>query len=330
MLERPASVRDSPKMPSDALSDILRLTTVESMVTGGFDAGGRWALRFPAPNSIKFFALTKGLCWAQIDGEAPVRFEQGDVGLLTAQRPYTLSSDPSVTPVDAMALFSGRGRSFVTLGDGTGCSYIGGHVLLDPTSGTLLSEALPPWLRVDGATEQAARFRWLLGELVNERTQPLPGGALVATQLAQLLFVQILRAQMEGNGRIPPGWLRALGDPRLAPAVQLMHDEPARAWHLDELARACAMSRSTFAARFTATAGIAPLGYLARWRIHLACKALRDRELSVASVAALVGYSSQGAFSNAFKRMTGYSPSLWRDRHAFFAKNAHLGPLQDQ
>ncbi|MBW9052064.1 AraC family transcriptional regulator [Rhizobium mesosinicum] len=303
-------------MPSDALSEILSLTTVESMVTGGFEAGGPWALRFPAPKSIKFFALTKGFCWAQIDGEAPVRFKQGDVGLLTARRPYTLSSDPSVTPVDAMALFSGRGRSFVILGDGTNCHYVGGHVLLDPTSGPLLSEALPPWLRVDGATEQAARFRWLLGELVNERKQRLPGSALVASQLAQLLFVQILRAQMDSDGRIPPGWLRALGDPRLVPAVQLMHDEPARAWHLDELARACAMSRSTFAARFTATAGIAPLGYLARWRIHLACKALRDQRLPVASVAALAGYSSQGAFSNAFKRMTGVSPSLWRERQA--------------
>ncbi len=248
MLARPVSIRDNPKMPSDALSEILSLSTVESMVTGGFEAGGPWALRFPAPKSIKFFALTKGQCWAQIDGEAPVRFEQGDVGLLTAERPYTLSSDPSVTPVDAMALFSGRGRSFVTLGDGTDCHYVGGHVLLDPTSGTLLSEALPPWLRVDGATEQAARFRWLLGELVNERKQRLPGSALVASQLAQLLFVQILRAQMDSDGRIPPGWLRALGDPRLVPAVQLMHDEPARAWHLDELARACAMSRSTFGA----------------------------------------------------------------------------------
>ncbi len=314
MLERPTSIRDNPKMPSDALSEILSLTTVESMVTGGFEAGGPWALRFPAPKAIKFFALTKGQCWAQIDGEAPTRFEQGDVGLLTAQRPYTLSSDPSVMPVDAMALFSGRGRSFVSLGDGTGCNYVGGHVLLDPTSGPLLSEALPPWLRVDGATEQAARFRWLLGELVNERKQRLPGSALVASQLAQLLFVQILRAQLHGDNRIPPGWLRALGDPRLVPAVQLMHDEPARAWHLDELARACAMSRSTFAARFTATAGIAPLGYLARWRIHLAWKALRDEELPVASVAALTGYSSQGAFSNAFKRMTGLSPSLWRKR----------------
>ncbi|HWJ74806.1 MAG TPA: AraC family transcriptional regulator [Kaistia sp.] len=303
-------------MPSDALSEILRLTTVESMVTGGFDAGGPWALRFPAPKSLKFFALTKGFCWARIDREAPVRFEQGDVGLLTAQRPYTLSSDPSVTPVDAMALFSGRGRSFVTLGDGTEFSYVGGHVLLDPTSGTLLSEALPPWLRIAGVTGQAARFRWLLSELVNEREQRLPGGTLVATQLAQLLFVQILRAEMDGNDRLPPGWLRALGDPRLVPAVQLMHDEPARAWHLDELARACAMSRSTFAARFTAAAGIAPLGYLARWRTHLACKALRDEKLPVASVAALAGYSSQGAFSNAFKRMTGLSPSLWRERHA--------------
>ncbi|MDR9762874.1 cupin domain-containing protein [Rhizobium redzepovicii] len=144
---------------------------------------------------MKFFALTQGACWTQIDGEAPVRFERGDVGLLTAERPYTVSSDPSVAPLDAMALFSGRGRSFVTLGNGTDCSYLGGHVLLDPTSGTLLSEALPPWLRIDGATEQAER--WLLDELVNERAQRLPGNALVASQLAQLLFVQILRAQMK-------------------------------------------------------------------------------------------------------------------------------------
>ncbi|NEK17096.1 helix-turn-helix domain-containing protein [Rhizobium leguminosarum] len=316
MLERLRYIRDSPKMTSDALSEILHLTTVESMVTGGFDAGGQWALRFPAPKSIKFFALTQGACWTQIDGEAPVRFKEGDVGLLTAQRPYTVSSDPSVTPLDAMALFSGRGRSFVTLGDGADCSYLGGHVLLDPTSGTLLSEALPPWLRIDGTTEQAGRFRWLLDELVTERTQRLPGNALVASQLAQLLFVQILRAQMNGNSRIPRGWLRALGDPRLAPAVQLMHEDPARSWHLDELARACAMSRSSFAARFTATAGIGPLGYLARWRIHIACKALRDDDLPVASVAALIGYSSQGAFSNAFKRATGLSPSLWRERQA--------------
>lgn len=141
--------------------------------------GGQWALRFPAPKSIKFFALTQGACWTQIDGEAPVRFERGDVGLLTAERPYTVSSDPSVAPLDAMALFSRRGRSFVTLGNGTDCSYLGGHVLLDPTSGTLLSEALPPWLRIDGATEQAERFRWLLDELVNERAQRLPGNALV-------------------------------------------------------------------------------------------------------------------------------------------------------
>jgi AraC-like DNA-binding protein len=76
------------------------------------------------------------------------------------------------------------------------------------------------------------------------------------------------------------------------------------------------MSRSSFAARFAATAGIGPLGYLARWRIHIACRALRDDDLPVASVAALIGYSSQGAFSNAFKRATGLSPSLWRERKA--------------
>ena len=72
----------------------------------------------------------------------------------------------------------------------------------------------------------------------------------------------------------------------------------------------------TCGATILCAALLPPLGYLARWRIHLACKALRDQRLPVASVAALAGYSSQGAFSNAFKRMTGVSPSLWRERQA--------------
>jgi AraC-like DNA-binding protein len=300
-------------MSADPFSDILKLTKAESLVTGGFTAGGSWAIRFPAPDKIKFFAIVKGHCWVSIDGEAePVHFETGDVGLLAAKRSFVLASDPRLAPVDAMSLFSGAGSTTAKLGDGEDFAHIGGHVLLDPVSGWLLSNILPPWIHVPAASPQATTFRWLLDQLVEEQATGLPGTQLVSAQLAQLLFIQILRAHLKISAPMTAGWLRALADPRIAPALRLMHGDPGRSWHLDELARACAMSRTTFAFHFKSVAGVAPLTYLTQWRMRLAERTLRDEATPVAVVARSLGYTSESAFSNAFKRVTGHSPKSYR------------------
>jgi len=312
MLYSAVYLRDSTIMTADPFSDILKFTNAESLTTGGFSAGGNWAIRFPAPDKIKFFAVVKGMCWVSIDGEeAPIRFENGDVGLLTAKRSFTLASALQIAPVDAMRLFSGAGRSVVKVGSGDDFAQIGGHVLLDQASGNLLSNVLPPWIHVPAASPQATKFRWLLEQLVEEREADLPGAQLVSAQLSQLLFIQILRAHLKTSTPMT-GWLRALSNPRIAPALRLMHGDPARSWHLDELASACSMSRTTFASHFKTSAGVAPLTYLAEWRMRLAERRLRDGNTPVAVVAGSLGYSSESAFSNAFKRMTGHSPSGYR------------------
>jgi AraC-like DNA-binding protein len=113
---------------------------------------------------------------------------------------------------------------------------------------------------------------------------------------------------------MPPGWLRALGDPRVAPALRLMHGDPARAWRLDELAKACAMSRTTFASHFRTAAGAAPLTYLTEWRMRLAERVLREESRPISVVAQTLGYTSESAFSTAFKRVTGCSPKAYRKR----------------
>ncbi|MDQ0393155.1 AraC family transcriptional regulator [Labrys monachus] len=303
-------------MSVDPFSDILRLARAETLVTGGFTAGGPWAIRFPVPKTIKFFAVVKGDCWVTLDGEPPIRFETGDVGLLSAPRAFVLGSEPGVPPVDGMALFSSAGKATVQLGDGSDFTHIGGHVLLDPTSGRLLADVLPPWIHVRAASPQAVTFRWLLDRLAEERTSDLPGTELASAQLAQLLFIQILRAHLAGADVMGASWLRALGDPRIAPAIRLMHDDPARAWHLEDLAAACAMSRTTFAGRFRTVAGVAPLAYLTQWRMRLAEQALRDETgRPVASIARSVGYTSESAFSHAFKRWNRRSPKSYRDGH---------------
>lgn len=301
-------------MSADPFSDILKFTNAESLVTGGFTAGGPWALRFPAPDKIKFFAVVKGHCWVHIDGEAePMRFDSGDVGLLAAKRSFVLSSDLNVAPIEAMSVFSGAGKAVAQLGDGSDFAYIGGHVLLDPASGRLLADVLPPWIHVPAASPQATAFRWLLDQLVEERAGELPGTQLVSAQLAQLLFIQILRAHLKTSAPMPAGWLRALGDSRIAPALRLMHGDPARSWRLDELANACAMSRTTFAFHFRTIAGSAPLTYLTEWRMRLAERALREESTPVATVAQSLGYASESAFSHAFKRVTGNSPKTYRN-----------------
>jgi AraC-like DNA-binding protein len=300
-------------MTTDPFSDILKLTNAETFVSGGFTAGGSWAIRFPSPDKIKFFALVKGNCWLLIDGrQGPARVEEGDVFLLSAQPSFVLASDLAAVPVDASGLFTGTVYRTAKLGDGDDCIQIGGHVRLDPSSGGLLADVLPPLIHVKAASPHATILRWLLDKLVREPAAELPGAALASAQLAQLLFVHILRVHLETSGLLATGWLRAVGDKRLAPALRLIHADPGRSWQLEELAKAAAMSRTTFAHHFKTAAGVPPLTYLTEWRMRLAERALREENTPVSVLAGQLGYTSESAFSNAFKRVTGNAPKHYR------------------
>ncbi len=303
----------SSEIADDPLSDILRLVGAQSVVAGGFSAGGTWSIRFPQPNKIKFFALIKGSCWLRIDGNmAPIRVQEGDVFLLAGEHSFVLASDLDAEPVDALKLFSGNAAKTAKIGDGNDCVQIGGHVRLDPSNGKLLVGVLPPLIHIGADCEQATVLQWLLARLVRELAANRPGRSLASTYLTQLMFVEILRVHLDTGREIPSGWLRAIGDRRLAPALRLMHGEPGRAWRLDELAAASAMSRTAFAVHFKAVAGMAPLTWLTQWRMHMARRALIDEEASIAVLAARLGYASESAFSSAFKRAAGSAPRDYR------------------
>ena len=109
---------------------------------------------------------------------------------------------------------------------------------------------------------------------------------------------------------MPPGVMQASP----VPGCQRSQAEPGEPWALEELARAAAMSRTSFAERFRTMAGMPPLTYLSRWRMLLAQRALRDGDVRVGSLAAELGYASESAFSTAFKREVGESPLRYRYR----------------
>jgi AraC-like DNA-binding protein len=91
-----------------------------------------------------------------------------------------------------------------------------------------------------------------------------------------------------------------------------MHGDVARRWTVERLAEAVGLSRSTFAARFREIVGVPPLHYLLQWRMRLARNALSNNGKTITSVAFSLGYDSESAFSNTFKRVVGHSPSEYR------------------
>jgi AraC-like DNA-binding protein len=95
-----------------------------------------------------------------------------------------------------------------------------------------------------------------------------------------------------------------------------LHRKPARAWTVASLASAVGMSRSPFAARFTALVGDAPLAYLTRWRMHLAAGDVLDGGSTIREIAERVGYEAEASFSKAFKRQFGMSPRAYRNKYA--------------
>ena len=100
-----------------------------------------------------------------------------------------------------------------------------------------------------------------------------PGRSAVAERLVEVIVIAALRKWLlEGNHG--PGWMKGLSDPAVSRALNAMHAEPGRRWHLRDLAMIAGQSRSTFAEHFRQTMNETPFTYLLRWRMHLAVNAV--------------------------------------------------------
>jgi transcriptional regulator GlxA family with amidase domain len=104
-----------------------------------------------------------------------------------------------------------------------------------------------------------------------------------------------------------------------------MHESPDKSWTIAQLAKAAALSRSSFFDRFSRAVGVAPMEYLLSWRMAIAKNLLRQNELGIATIATRVGYRSASAFSVAFTRHVGLPPSQYGQNEADIDSRASHG-----
>jgi AraC-like DNA-binding protein len=311
MVVSPYFFRESTEMVDDLLSEVFDLVEVRGLVSGGFAVQGPWVSSAPI-QGLKFMAMVSGRARLSADGiDGPIELEAGDVAILNDRSWLRLEGGTGDGPPREIV----PDEDFATFGslNNTDDAVVGGHVDLNEAGRALLRQALPAVGHVRSSAAGTANLRGSLHRLFDEVTAQRMGSAFAIRQHGQLLLLEVLRAYVD-QADLPPGQLRLLTDERLRPVLSLMHAEPAKTWSLAELARAAAMSRTSFAERFRTVAGLPPLAYLNRWRMLLAQRALRDRDVRVGALAVELGYASEGAFSTAFKREVGESPLRYRYR----------------
>lgn len=291
---------------ADPLSEVIALLKPRTVLSKRISGAGRWGVRYEDFGEPSFCAVLEGRCRLAVDGEAPITMEAGDFVLLPATPGFTMSCfervvperiDPRAKPTRAAEVRHGTqgGRPDVRL--------LGGYFAFDSPDAGLLVSLLPALVHIRGAPRLATLVKLVGDESIAARS----GRDLVLTRLVEVLLIEALRS-VSGEDT-PPGLLRGLADPKLAPAIRKMHAQLTRAWTVPELAKTAALSRSTFFDRFTRTVGQAPMAYLLTWRMAVAKDLLRREDLGIAEVAERVGYGSASTFSTAFSRHVGEAPS---------------------
>jgi AraC-like DNA-binding protein len=293
----------------DPLSGVLSLLKPRNTMCGGFDVGGDWSLQFPEHEGIKCYAVVSGQCWLAVEGVAEaVHLKAGDCFLLPLGRPFRLTSDLALPPVDFKSMYTRPPNGGIAVWNGGGdVSGVGGYFGLEGKHAGILLGMLPPIVHIQKESDKLA-LRWSIERMMAELREPQPGSVLVLQHLAHMMLVQALRAHLAEGLKGGVGWLFALADEQIGAAINALHGEPAHPWTLHELAEKVGMSRSGFAQKFKETVGSTPIDYLIRWRMLLAGDRLKNSGDSIAVISQSLGYESESAFSTAFKRVMGCSP----------------------
>lgn len=295
----------------DPLSQLLSLLDAQATLSTGLSATGRWSVDVPATDALKCNVVRHGQALLQVNGSChPLR--AGDCFLVAPGHAFVIGTDLA-RPRPAAEVFAGPSNGLVAdLDGGPGPAFrcIGGRMEMGPLA-HLLGDALPPVVLLQAAHPASQRIGGLLARIEAEMAQPAAGSTVMATAAMQMIFVDLIRSL---PADAPRGWLKALADPRIAPALHAIHGDPAHRWRLENLAGLAHLSRSQFAARFHKAVGRAPMDYLLHWRSALAQRALSRPGARVSQVAADLGYASDSAFGAAFLRVTGTSPRRAADR----------------
>jgi len=320
----------------DFLSEMLCSVRLSGAVFFEVDAAAPWVAAAPpkeklaqtvvsaAQHVIEYHVIVEGSCWTRLTNpdSQPIKLGPGSVVVFPHGDTHVLASDPGLDAEPNLAAFDevARGRSLpfhIDFRDGAVgttrllCGFLG----CDVAPFNPLISALPRVIHIpDGYGNGDGFLSHLIGAAARETEATDAGSDGVLVKLSELIFIEAIRRHAASLPSDANGWLAGLRDPAVGRALRLLHRDCAHHWTVAELAREAGMSRTILAERFTALLGLPPMTYLTSWRMQRAASLLSAGTATLAQITDEIGYESEASFSRAFKRMTGLSPTHWRQK----------------
>lgn len=163
--------------------------------------------------------------------------------------------------------------------------------------------------RVGFDDPSAARILELLSREAAARD---PSSRLFVEQAVDLLCMQLVRAHSSFAALEPAPPKGGLADWQVKRVTGYMREHLEEEIGLDELAAIAGLSRFHFCTAFRKATGHTPHQWLMRERVSHARDLLAMPEIPVTEIALCVGYQTPSAFSAAFRKVTGATPSEYR------------------
>ncbi len=292
-------------MPNDPWSKVLKRLRLSAKVDLRADFCGCWGVDTSGSRRAPFHLLTRGTGWLHQPGKDPVQLTPGDLVIFPRDSRHVLANSAELPGHTDMRLDQGEEPP----GPVTGLMC--GYFSFDRQAAAPLLDGLPESIVLD--LRDTARHHdtaALIQLWLSEASGGAPGSEAVIDRLAYVVFVHVLRDQME-KGQIK-GPLEALADPRIGPALAQIHEDPGDSHSVENLAAAAGLSRSAFSGEFSRLVGMSPAKYVHFWRMQHAAEMLTETRLSLAHIAERSGYSSEVAFRKAFRQHMGVPPGRWR------------------
>ena len=316
----------------DPITDVFNTMHVASVVHSRLEATAPWGLMreghageevaphsaahgISPPQFAHFGMVSRGNCWLSVEGiPAPFPLTGGDCFLLAPGSTYTLRDNPSTRAHSFCEAAPKNDTNVIHYGGGgVPTTIVSGWFRFGQTSVKPLKRLLPELIPIKGDQAQTLALHATLQLLASEMAEPAPGSEVMVNRLADILFIQCVRAHIASSSEsCKTGWLRAIFDPKIGAALKAMHERVENPWTVESLAASAGMSRSAFALRFKELLGETPLEYLTNWRMYKATGLMQEDDKKLFEIAKSVGYDSDAAFSKAFKRVLGASPREYR------------------
>jgi AraC-like DNA-binding protein len=298
----------------DVVAEVLDRVRFGGTLLFHFELGHPWNLALPARPYALFHYLSRGSATLALAQGRDLPMSEGDFVVVTRGEAHLIYSDRRTKPFPLMDFDRPTGRLGVVHhgGDAQPISTMicGNFTVSRPSRGGVL-ELLPPVLLLR-PTADGDWLKAILQRMVSESALERPGQGVALSRLTEVLFVEVLRSWIKSLRPGEGGWLGAMADPHIGPALQLIHEQPDRPWTLHALGCRVGLGRSAFSARFTKLVGQSMHRYLIARRMSEAAFLLESSNEGIARIASQVGYETAAAFSKLFHRHHGLPPGRYR------------------